>query len=81
MFKLGQMLRLRARWSSSKFQEACDFKQFSRESERAGSQYFRPEISVPPTRCSSNEIVLVDGAPPTRLSCPYVNTLLSYFVK
>ncbi len=52
-------------------------KQSREQSARAGSQYFRPEISVPPTRCSSNEIVIVG-----RSSAPYSkNTLLSYFVK
>ncbi len=57
--KLGQMLWLRAFWSSPSFKEARDFQveQRERERERLGVS-FRLEISAPPTRCSSNEIGL-----------------------
>ncbi len=44
-------------WSSSKFQEARISSSREREQELGVS--FRPEISVPPTRCSSNERVPV----------------------
>ncbi len=76
MFKLGLDVKgCELFWSSSEFQETHDFEQRAEQRQRAGSQYFRPEISVPPTRCSSNEIVLVDGAPPTRLIFHAVNPL------
>ncbi len=55
MFKLGLDVK-----AASSFGVAPSFKEarFSSRAERAGSQYFRLEISVPPTRWSSNEIVL-----------------------
>ncbi len=60
-------------WSSSKFQRNARFPSREQREQAAGSQYFRPEISVPPTRCSSNEIVSVGGAPPTWINLPCVN--------
>ncbi len=75
MFKLGQMLKAA---SSSGVAPSFKKREFQAESREraAGSQYFRPEISVPPTRCSSNERVPVDGAPPTRLIFHAVNPLV-----
>ncbi len=58
------MLKARAPLEQLQVSRNVRFRAESRERARAGSQYFRPEISVPPTRCSSNEIILVDGAPP-----------------
>ncbi len=65
------------------FQAARDLQaERQRESVRELGVSIRPEISVPPTRCSSKEIVLVGAEPRTVwLSFPYVNTLLSYFGK
>ncbi len=56
MFKLGLDVKAASSFGvAPSFKETRDFEQ---RAERAGSQYFRPEISVPPTRCSSNEMVL-----------------------
>ncbi len=62
MFKLGLDVKAASSFGvAPSFKETRDFEQRAERAERAeraGSQYFRPEISVPPTRCSSNEIVL-----------------------
>ncbi len=63
MFKLDQMLRLGALWSSSKFQAAHDFQTEQAERAKSVSEGVNQRPSVQPPEASMSR---VGGAPSTR---------------
>ncbi len=90
---LGQNLETcvnpRARWymaegalcsSGSQSQSLLNIAPASRECDRELGVSIRREISVPPTRCSSNEIVLVGRSPAPRGFFLCIHYLHIYFV-